>query len=203
VAEAFEEVVRFRFPRDATPPVTSVRSTLLAASRHTIRTMGWEERYLAVLPKELNLELQMLTAGSWVSLELATLHYTACDAMKLDPHDMNAIGADVSLRTQRTFIGTLGKAASGAGATPWLLLGNVHRIWDRMFEGGDNSVYKIGPKEALVLLQGCPLLELTYFRVGFLAYYRALAAILSRVAYTKESPMHRERGRIGFRISWV
>ncbi len=197
------EVLAFRFPRDKTVEVARVRSTLIAASRHGIRSMGWEDRYLAALPKELHLELQMLTAGSWVPLSLAVAHYTACDAMALGKHEMNAIGEDVSLRTQKTFVGTLGKAVSGAGATPWLLMMNMHRIWDRMFEGGDTAVYKIGEKEALVLLAGCPPLELTYFRVGLLAYYRALARILSRIAYTNEVPAHRASGRIGFRVSWV
>ena len=203
MSEAFEEVLSFRFPRDAAPRVTRVRSTLIAASLHGIRNMGWEARYLAALPKELHFEMQMLTAGSWVPLSVGTAHYTACEEMGLGAREMDAIGSDVSLRTQRTFVGTLGKAVGGAGATPWLLIQNMHRIWDRMFDGGDLAAYKVGPKEGLVVLVGCTLLDISYFRFGFLAYYRALARMLSRAAYTKESPTHRSQGRIGFRISWV
>jgi hypothetical protein len=159
--------------------------------------------YLSALPKKLHAEMQGIIAGAWVPTSLAISHYTACDAMGLDLGQMNSIAEDVSLRTQKTFIGTLGKTFSGAGATPWLLLQNVHRIWDRMFQGGDTAIYRVAQKEALVILVACPLLDLTYFRVGVLGYYRALARIMSRVAYTREVPQHRAPGDVGFRISWV
>jgi hypothetical protein len=91
----------------------------------------------------------------------------------------------------------------GAGATPWNLFQHTHRISARMLDGGDTGVFKVGPKEALVVLVGCPLVELRYFRVGILAYYRALALLFVDVAYARESREHRKTDGCGFRLSWV
>jgi hypothetical protein len=196
-------VVPFQFPPDRIVPVTEVRSTLIAASLRVVRDKGWERRYFAALPRELHQEIQLLTAGVWVPVTLGMAHYRACDAMLLTASELDAIGEDVSMRTQRAFIGTLGKAATSAGLNPWLFLKNVHRIWGRMMNGGDNAIYEVAPKEALVVLVGCPLAEIPYFRVGLLNYYRAIVSTLSRVAYAREVREHAKKDGVGFRLSWV
>jgi hypothetical protein len=183
--------------------VTQIRSTLLSASLQGIRSMGWEERYLAALPPALHSEMSTLTAGFWVPISLGLAHYGACDAMGLTAAEMNTIGEEVSLRTQKTFVGTLGRAVTEAGFTPWHLLGHTHRIWGRMVDGADTRVTRLGPKEAVVTLVSCPLVELLYFRVGLTAYYRALARLFCRVAYTREAPEGRKNEAFAFRISWV
>jgi hypothetical protein len=165
--------------------------------------MGWEARYFAELPRDLHEEMQTLTPGFWVPIDLARNHYRACDAMGLTDEEATALGEDVSLKTQLTYVGTLGRAAGGLGATPWVLFPNVHRIWGRMVEGADTGVYKVGPKEALVCLVGCELADLRYFRVGLIGYYRAIARVLSRVAYTRESNAARATGSLTFRMSWA
>jgi hypothetical protein len=198
-----EVFLPFQFSPDQAPPVTEVRSTLLAASLRVVRQMGWEKRYFAQLPRTLHDEVQMLTAGVWVPLSLAMAHYAACDAMNLAVGELDVIGEDVSMRTQKAFIGTLGRAATGAGLGPWHFLKSTHRIWARMMNGGDNAVFTVGPKEALVVLVGCPLVEIPYFRIGLLAYYRAITRVLSQVVYTREVREHRRKDGVGFRLSWV
>jgi hypothetical protein len=197
-----EVFLPFRFP--ASPPAISrVRSTLLTASINGIRQAGREARYLAALPAELHLEMQMLTAGAWVPLDLAVQHYTACDRMGLSTSEMDRMGTQVSLRTQKTFVGTLGSVAAGAGATPWNVFAHTPRIWDRIFEGGDQCVYKVGPKDALTVLVGCPLLRIPYFRVAIRSYYAALAHLLVRTMHSHEVVEHRSDSSIGMRFSWV
>ena len=196
-------VVPFQYPPTAVAPVRQVRSTLLSASLRVVHSMGWEARYYAALPKTLHTEIQQLPAGIWIPVGLAMAHYRACDSMNLTATERDTIGEDVSVRTSRAFIGTLGKAASGAGVNPWHFLKSVHRIWGRMMDGGDNAIYEAGPKEALVVLVGCPLVEIPYFRAGLLAYYRAITRVLSRVVYTREVSEHRKPAGLGFRLSWV
>jgi hypothetical protein len=196
-------VLPFAFPPDRLPSVSQVRSTLIAVSLRVLREKGWEDRYFAALPKARHEEIKLLTAGVWVPNALAMDHYRACDAMRLSPVEMEAIGESVSERTSRAFIGTLGKAATGAGLNPWHFLKSSHRIWARMMNGGDCAVYEVGPKEALVVLAGCPLVEITYFRVGIVAYYRAITRVLSRTVYTREVREHARKDGVAFRLSWV
>jgi hypothetical protein len=180
-----------------------VRSTLIAASVQGLREMGWEDRYFAALAPERHMELRMLTAGVWVPIDLAITHYRACDAMGLTPLETERIGENVSLRTQKSFVGMLGRAAAGAGATPWNVLAHVHRIYARMVDGADHCVYRVGPKEALLVNVGCSLVEIPYFRTALVAYYRAIVGMLASTVYASEVPRYRRPLTVGVRLAWV
>jgi hypothetical protein len=184
--------------------VSRVRSTLLSASLQGVRQMGWEKRYFEALPPELHDEMRMMTAGIWLPLEpLGFAHYTACDQMGLSVEDVKEMGKAVSIRTQKTFVGTLGNVAAGAGATPWHVFRNSHRIWARIFDGGDHIAYKVGPKDMDVVVMGCPLLRIRYFRTAVGAYYAALAGLVSQSSHWHELPEHRSDATMGMRLSWV
>jgi hypothetical protein len=201
--EKYEVVVPLRYDVERLPLVTRVRSTLLSASLQGVRSMGFEERYLAQLPKPLHPTIASLVAGTWVPLDLAMAHYTACDRMALTPTEMALIGEEVSLKTQKTFLATVGKAAAGVGVTPWHFMTNIHRIWARIFEGGDLGVYRIGPKEALVQTVGCPLLRIPYIRTAIRAYYRVLPSLIASVVYAREVVSLGSETSIVLRISWA
>jgi len=179
------------------------RSTLITASLVALRQVGVEERYFGALPQERHDELRSLVAGSWVPLELATLHYSACDRLGLTSAELTRIGEDVSHRTQKSFVATLAKASIAAGVSPWILFSNARRIWERVFDGGDIASYKIGPKESYVEVAGCSLLALPYFRAAFRAYFRAVVALLSQVAYTTEVVAYGTESGAVFRFSWA
>ncbi|MGZ3449392.1 MAG: hypothetical protein ACXVEF_07315 [Polyangiales bacterium] len=202
-AKGREVVAPFRFPRGSAPPVTGVRSTLVTASLQGMRAMGWEERYYAALPAELHAEVRGLVAGQWLPVSLALHHYRACDAMGLSQEEIHQIGETVSRRTQDTFVGTILRTAAGAGATPWHLYSNAHRIWSRMIDGADQCVYRLGPKEALVHILECEMLTIPYFRVAVRAYYRAAAVGLTRAIYVNEERAHPQTRSIEMRISWA
>lgn len=185
------------------PEVTRVRSTLLSASLQGVRYMGWEQRYFEALSADLHDEMRMLTAGVWVPMTLAVAHYTACDRMGLSSDETKAMGKAVSLRTQKTFVGTLGSIAAGAGATPWHIYQHGHRIWGRIFDGGDHVAYKVGPKDVDIVCMGCPLIRIQYFRTAMGAYYAALASLVARGVHWHELPEQRGDERLGLRVSWV
>jgi hypothetical protein len=136
-------------------------------------------------------------------MDLVTAHYTACDGMGLTPSEMTKIGEDVSQRTQKSFVATLARASMEAGASPWLLFSSAHRVWERIFDGGDIAVYKVGPKEAYVEVANCSLLKVPYFRAAFRAYFRAIVALLSKVVYTSELTAYGTDSDAVFRFSWV
>jgi hypothetical protein len=198
-----EIVLAPQYPAGDYPPVTSVRSTLLTASLQGMRHMGWEDRYFQALPPELHDEMRTLTAGVWLPLERGVAHYTAVDRMGLSTEEIKALGESVSLRTQKTFVGTLGSVAAGAGATPWHIYRSGHRIWARIFDGGDHAAYKVGPKDIDVVCMGCALLRIPYFRTAIGAYYSALAGVVATGVHWHELPEYRGEEKIGMRISWV
>jgi len=193
-----------QFPTGDYPAVEHVRSTLLSASLQGVRHMGWEQRYFEALPVALHDEMRLLTAGVWLPIALAVEHYSACDRMGLSSDEMVAMGDSVAVRTQKTFVGTLGSVAAGAGATPWHIFQNGHRIWGRIFDGGDHVAYKVGPKDIDIVCMGCPLLRIGYFRTAMGAYYAALAGVVATSIHWRELPEYRRSDeRLGLRISWV
>ncbi|MGO8995195.1 MAG: hypothetical protein ACLQVI_17910 [Polyangiaceae bacterium] len=201
--QAHETFLAPQYPQGDYPQVSQVRSTLLSASLQGLRHMGWEERYFKALPTSRHEEMRLLTAGTWVPLALGEAHYGACDRMGLSSEEMKEMGKGVALRTQKTFVGTLGSIAAGAGATPWHIFQNGHRIWGRIFAGGDNAAYKLGPKDVIVVCMGCPLLQLAYFRTAIGAYYAALAGLVAKSVHWRELNEYRREGTVGLRISWV
>jgi hypothetical protein len=198
-----EVFLPFQHSPDVPRVLTRVRSTLLSASLQGIRRMGWEERYFRALPKELHEELQMLTAGVWLPLALAVSHYTACDNMGLTTAEIETMGKEVSLHTQKTFVGTVASVAMHAGVTPWTVLSHAQRVAGRVFDGADQCIYKLGPKDALVILVGCPLMRIPYFRTAFRGYYAALLGLFATTIYSRESLESRGEDSVSLRFSWV
>ncbi len=201
--ETYEVFLAPQHPAGRVKPVLQVRSTLISASIQGLREAGLEARYLAALPSERHLEMKMMTAGAWLPLEIAMTHYRACDAMALLPEELESMGAHVSSRTQRSFVGTLGRTAGGVGATPWTMLAHTHRIYARMVDGGDHIIYRVGPKEALIVNMGSPLVEIPYFRRAMVAYYRGVGEIIASTVYAQEVARYNRPGLWGVRLSWV
>jgi hypothetical protein len=198
-----ELFVPFRHPDGSGPLISRVRSTLLTASMQAMRERGVEDLYLRALPPELEGNMRGMIAATWVPLSLAMAHYRACDAMNRSSEDVAKIGEAVAIRTQRTFLSTLGKLASGVGVTPWTFFENHHRIWVRIFDGGDQCVYRLGPKDAQTYIIQNPLLEIPYFRHALRAYYQAAVRIFSKAVTVREVTQHVKQTSTALRFSWV
>jgi hypothetical protein len=148
-------------------PVTAVRSTLIQSSLNTLRKRGHFERYLGLLDVQHKATLLETLAPEWLSMEAATAHYAACDALALSQGELQEIGEDVGERIQGTFLGTLVRKARSVGLTPWILLGQFQRLWERLMQGGGVCLLKVGPKDCSVDVRGLALCDYAYFRAAF------------------------------------
>jgi hypothetical protein len=72
-----------------------------------------------------------------------------------------------------------------------------------MLDGGDHCGYRVGPKEALLINVGNPLVEIPYFRTAMIAYYRAIVGMLAETVYAREVTKYRAPLTVGVRLSWV
>jgi hypothetical protein len=112
------------------------------------------------------------------------------------------IGREVSHHLERTLLGTAVRVARQTGVTMWTPLGQLHRLWDRMFIGGGVAVYKLGPKEARIELVGCTLAPIPYFRTGLRGVLLGVGSVFTDKLYINElrSP---HADAIVLRGSWV
>jgi hypothetical protein len=137
-------------------------------------------------------------------MEIGLKHYWACDALGLASDDQVALGQEVGKRIQGTVLGVVARTAKNIGATPWLALEPVVRLWDRVFQGGAGpSVRQLGPKEARVDLVGLPLLDVPYFRDAYRGTFMASLGLFCSKVYVTEPRGLPRRASATFRVSWV
>jgi hypothetical protein len=196
-------VTALRAPRESVPVVTQVRSTLLSTSLGVVRERGLWDRYREGLSRAEEESMVSLVPGSWVPVELALAHYDAMERLAFAPDEQLEIGKRVTFTIQRSVLGTLVRLAAGAGATPWDALSQFHRLWDRVFQGGDGAVYQLGPKDARIDLVQIPLLRIAYFRNAMRGLLMASAAGFCRVAHVREVPGSTTARSCAFRLSWA
>src|SRR5690348_2644577 len=70
-----EAILPFGPPRLA----TAVRSTVVVTSLRALRSRGHFERYLELLDTSYRDPMLALTAGTWLPIDAALAHYTACE----------------------------------------------------------------------------------------------------------------------------
>jgi hypothetical protein len=186
------------------PPATHVRSSLIVSSLQSLRARHHFEAYVERLPAAERDVIPNIAAGIWLPMQTAMTHYEACEALGLSPDEQVALGVAVGDRVQGSFLGVALRAANGMGVTPWIPLGNVERLWGRVFQGGGGvEIVKLGPKEATCRFRGLPIMEVPYVRNGWRGVFVAGMQPFCTKAYAIEVP--RERKPLGavYRLSWA
>jgi hypothetical protein len=164
---------------------TRVKSTVVVSSMQALREAGHGERYDARLPAAVRERLFSGGAPTWFPLDLAWTHYATCNGLGLSPDEIMALGARVA-PVHASGVSIILRAARANGMiSPWTVLENAPRYWARMYEGGQLDVYRDGPKDARVVLQGQPLARLSYWRLGFQGVLQSLTQTLSSRAYAR------------------
>ena len=203
-AAASEEIlVALPSSREKLEPVSQIRSTVLTTSLKAMRDRGYGDRYLALLPAQYHEALRTCFAGAWLPIEIGLAHYEACDALDLSTQEQFAIGKEVGLKIQGTFLGGMVKLARGVGVTPWLCMSKYQRLYERLFVGGGVIVTKLGPKEARIEALKLPLSRIPYFRTAFRGLNEASCELFCTKAYVEELRALRTPTSLGYRISWA
>ena len=167
MAPAFREeiVVPFRLPEATLGHAIRIRTTLIVSSLQSLRRRGLIDPYLAHLPAEHHAAVQSMIAGQWTPMSLGMAHYTACEALRLPPEEVNLIGREVGSRIEGTFLATMVSMAGKVGATPWTALAQTGHLYARLFAGGGGiRVSRVGPKDARATMAGVEVAQVPYFR---------------------------------------
>lgn len=194
-----DTLVDYRSPESA--QVTHVRSTLLASSVQTLQANGFLERYLEELPKAHHAELLAPQAPSWLGIELAELHYTACERMRLSPRELTLMSDSVVKSIANTMLATFLRSSRAIGGTPWHSLAQAERLYTRLMRGGSIRVTRRGPKEALIESRGCRLYKLPYYAAGYSMVFRAAALLFGNTAYARLLPASELEHKVV--LAWV
>jgi hypothetical protein len=198
-----EIVLPFPMPRDRIPDGTHFRSTWLTASQQSIRARGYGDAYERHLDPAFKEQVLSIVPGVWMPMEVARAHYTACDALALSTTELVEIGMQATMRANASALDLAVRLARGAGATPWTIMTQIQRIWDRTSRGGAVGIWKLGPKEARMEVVGYPLAGLRYNRITFRGITQAIVGLFCTRVYVQEIPTLCSARTLGFRLSWV
>jgi len=178
-----------------------VRSTVLLASRSCLVDAGHGPRYDAALDPIARRELDEVVAGVWLPLEVARAHYRACDSLNLSASAITTIGRMTNDRMKGILYGTFIRVFQEAGGSPWNVLPQWQRFWDRAYDGGAMRVTKLGPKDARVDLIGCALCESHYYRQALRGLSAGFIEVLCTRAYATEVASSLDG--VSYRYQWA
>jgi hypothetical protein len=195
-----EEVV-LPFPARV-EPVREVRSTVIISSITVLRAAGHFERYEAALPPAERELLVNAVAGAWFTIDLALVHYAACDALRLSGEQVASFGRAVFEKTRGTLLGTVVRMAREVGASPWTVMPNLQRFWARAYRGGGIRIVKTGPTEARGEVIQARMCDSLYYRHALRGLLGGVIELFSQKAYVSVLPDHKPGG-VSYRIQWV
>jgi serine/threonine protein kinase len=198
-----EVVVPFVPDRAHVPVATHIRSTMITSSIATLRSRGLFDAYQANLDPAHREAVCGAVAGLWLPIALGIAHYEACNKLRLGTAELLDIGDSVGERMTKSALSVVVKLAAHSGVTPWTMLSQSQRIWERTFQGSAAGVVKLGPKEARLELVSWPLARIEYNRVSFRGILRALLHPFCTRAYVHEVTPLCTPTTLGYRIAWA
>jgi hypothetical protein len=185
-------------------PVTAVRNTVLQASLGELREAGYFERYAIHIEPSVLHELSSNLAPSWVPIALVDAHYLACDAMGLKAEELQRIGQAVGVRVRQTSIVVADNRTSDAPVDVWTIVGQLHRAWKRVYQGGSVQIVKLGPRDELIELRGHSLYRHPYFRFASLAAIAAAhEAVGARIELIRIVRYEAQTHEVVIHLAWA
>jgi hypothetical protein len=183
-------------------PVREVRTTIIVSSIGAIRAAGLFDQYAANLPAIEREQLVHLVPGLWIPVDLALVHYGACDALRLTSDQMAAYGRAVFDKTSGTLLGTMVRMAREVGASPWTVLPHLQRFWDRAYRGGGLRILKTGPKEARGEVIQARTCDSLYYRHALRGLLNGVLELFCQKAYVTIASDRRPAG-VTYRMQWA
>jgi hypothetical protein len=172
------------------------------ASRASVHGAGHGDRYEAALDAAArDAVAEIGVVGVWLPLNIALAHYRACDSLGLGANAIAAIGRSTNDKVKGSVYGTFIRAFKEAGLTPWAVIPQFQRFWDRTYEGGCLRVTKLGPKEARVDVINCALCQSHYWRHALRGLSCGLIELVCSRAYATE--LVNSPDSLSYRYQWA
>lgn len=148
-------------------PTHKARGMMISNSILMLRERELFDRYQAFLPPSKREEVIATTPGSWVPIEIADLHYSACQKLGLSESEQFELGHAAGLRIRSAVLASIAKVARALGMEAWSAFKQYPRAWARLYMGGGVGVRKLGFKDARIDVVGFTLARIPYVRNGF------------------------------------
>jgi hypothetical protein len=168
------------------PTVTHVRGTLIARGLENFKEFGVFDEYKRLLPELHRDAILYGVASSWLPLETAFAHYSACDALELGDLECGALGTMMAQRLADTwFAGALRKSRAMGFEGFRFATSKLDVLTQRMYRGGSCTVIETGPKDLIYEFDGCSLARSRYFSLSYAAFAKAAASMFCKAVFVR------------------
>jgi hypothetical protein len=198
-----EPLVIFATQRSLIAPTSEFRATWLTSSMRSLKARNLLERYYAELPPGLVDTIRFAVPATWLPASVAESHYAACDALNLGRDEAFAIGCETAEHMNATLLSLASRLAKTSGITPWHLLSQHQRIWSRIWRGGDVAVWKAGPKDAVVDIEGWSCARYSYIRHAFRGVLTSLMGLVTTRVHVAEISTMASPKSLGYHVAWA
>ena len=193
----------------AAPPTTArvatgLHGAILTTSYAFVRQGALEARYRSMLAPEYRADLPATTSLDWYPMELAFEHYRVMDRLFPEAHRHIEFGRRSSESTQNAVIHTIIRGLAAAQAlTPLAAIRCAPRLFARFLQGGAVEVRQTGPKDALLEIDGLPLLRIPYVRNGLQGMFESGLSKLTQRCFVRQDLRLQGSSRMALILSWV
>lgn len=149
-----------------TPPLRAAKGTVLFTTWRFYQERGWLNKYIAALPRDCRDEVMATASSDWVPLRHLMAHYEACEALELSIADQIEVGRVVADAVHGAFLNTLARMVGHLGVTPWMILPQCNKLWQRSWQGGAMMVYRCGDKIARLEIWAAAVAQSSFHRVS-------------------------------------
>jgi hypothetical protein len=199
-----EEFQPFRAPPARLGRVREVKSSIIVASIRGLRETGHFDDYAKLLPAAHRESMPLVVAGTWIPIETAVTHYTACQNLGLPPAEIIRMGGAMSVRLGPTLVTAVGAIARTTGMTPWAPLSQFQRTFESRFRGGGGTrVLKLGPREARVEVAGLALAGIPWFRYGYRGTLQTAGRLFAPRLLVTEIPTPAPEDLLAYKVAWT
>jgi hypothetical protein len=200
---ALERFEDFAFPPSQQRETFQFRSTWLASSLRSLRDRSLLEAYRAHLPARFHAPVLESVAGVWLPVEIAVAHYASLDALDIPPSTVFEMGREIQTHAQSIVAKLVLRTSRSVGVTPWAIFGEMRKLWDRTWRGGDFMIGKAGPKEAEIHIVGWSVAPSPYIRHAMRGVLDGLTGMFCTKPYVRDVPEKCTGLQLGYRIAWV
>jgi hypothetical protein len=181
----------------------AVRGSILFLDWTWLRSHGHYDAYAARVEAPYRDTLLGAATSDWVPLEPLLAHYRALDGMKLSHQEAMDVGRLVGERAHGALLSTILRLAGGLGATPWLALGQAHKMWERTWRGGGIAIHRIHDRAARAESIGNPCAVSPFFRSSFSGAFAIGLASLCKASRIEEIERARTPDSFALTVEWA
>jgi hypothetical protein len=185
-----------------TGPVTAVRNIVLQTSLGRLKAGGHFDLYASHMPPAVLEQLMTNVAPCWVPVEIALMHYEACDKLNLNFDQLSTHGTSVGEHLQRAVLVSAAKKSRAEDL--WTTSEQLHRMWPRLYQGGSVQVVKLGPKDKYVEQRGFLMNRYRHYREAQLAAFAAVyGSVGTQFTCLKVERASSDWDLVMYRMTWL